>query len=170
MGLGPSPLLFPPQLLVRNQVPAGVCAPWTWVITLCPPTCGPALGPLSSARVPAARGLTLSAGSEISLHQVNCQTAQSLKLNFKAVAPRHRAIPPHPPRPSKRQFCLSKHREDGFPRSGRYQDGAAGDSPHRCNRTSPQHSPGSCCCWAGQNLEPQMVLFPEVSFLLYLKG
>lgn len=59
-----------------------------------PHTCGPALGPLSLSTCAAARRLTLSAGSEISLHQVNCQTAQSLKLNFKAVAPGHRAIPP----------------------------------------------------------------------------
>lgn len=106
---------------------------------------------LASARVPAACGLTPSAGSEISLHQLNCQTAQSLKLNIKAVARRLRAISP---RPSKRQFWLSKQREDGFPGSGQHwhQDGAAGDSPRRCYRPSPQHGPGLCCCRAGQTL------------------
>lgn len=75
-----------------DSAPASSCGVYSPVSPLHAWPCPGA--PLASPRVPAARGLTPSAGSEISLHQVNCQTAQSLKLNIKAVAHRHRAIPP----------------------------------------------------------------------------
>ena len=119
-------------------------------------------------RVPAACGLTLSAGSEISLHQVNCQTAQSLKLNIKAIARRHRAIPTPP---QQRQFWLSKQREDGFPGQGStgigmeqpvtVPGGAMGQTPAR---------PGAPLLPGWANPSPQTVPFLEISFLWYQKG
>lgn len=109
----------------------------------------PAAPPCAFTCVPAACGLTLSAGSETSLCQVNCQTAQSLKLNIKAVARGHGAISP---RPSKRQFWLSKPREDGFPGLGQRQDGAAGDGTCRYDGTVPSTARQPAAASAGQPL------------------
>lgn len=124
--------------------------------------------PPASARVPAACGLTPSAGSEISLHQVNCQTAQSLKLNIKDVARRRRVIPPPPPQ-QKAILAVQAERR-WIPGLGQHRDGAAGDGPHGRYGTSPQHSPGPRCCRSWANPELQTDPFPEVSLLWYGKG
>lgn len=106
---GPSPSLlpFPSRLLLENPVlcdssDSAPASSWRVVITLYPSPPPPHVWPCPGAppcaftRVPGACGLTPSAGSEMSLRQVNCQTAQSLKLNIKAVARGHRAISPLP--------------------------------------------------------------------------
>lgn len=107
--------------------------------------------PLASARVPAACGLTPSAGSEISLHQVNCQTTQSLKLNIKAVACRRRAI----------SLLLQQKAILAVRLGGRWIPRIGMEQPH---------SPGPHCCWGQASPEPQTVPLPEVSFPWYQKG
>lgn len=81
-----------------------------------PHACGRARGSCGGGS-----GLTLSAALQMSPHQVNCPSAQSLEGNVQAVAGRRRAISPRPAKGN--SGCPSGGKMD-FPSLGQRREGA----------------------------------------------